>query len=115
MIDLLMAFAVFWMVIGDLITYHQKVIFGGSIFFDIHNPFTKPKSKDDGKTISFKQHKFADKSDTNLPFHPPGILVDNYQHQVFAFQRKIFLEFIFSYKISNLSLSALLRAPPSLS
>lgn len=114
MIELLMAFAVFWMVIGDLITYHQKVIFGVN-FFDIHDPFTKPKSNDDGKTISFKQHKFADKSDTNLPLHPPGILVDNEQHQVFAFQRKIYLEFIFSYKISNLSSSALLRAPPSIS
>lgn len=114
MIDLLMAFAVFWMVIGDLITYHQKVIFGVN-FFDIHNPFTKPKTNDDGKTISFKQHKTADKSDSGLPLHPPGILVEKEQEHALASQNIFFLEFLFSYKILNLSLSALLRAPPSLS
>jgi hypothetical protein len=51
------------MVIGDLITYHQEVMFGVK-FFDEQDPFTKPKSQDDGKTISFKTSKGTDKTDS---------------------------------------------------
>jgi len=61
-IKLLMAFAIFWMVIGDLITYHQEVIFGVKLFED-KKPFTKPKSQEDGKTASFKTHKGSAKSE----------------------------------------------------
>jgi hypothetical protein len=55
-----MAFAIFWMVIGDLITYHQEVMFGVKLFEE-QDPFTKPKSQDDGKTASLKAHKGVDK------------------------------------------------------
>lgn len=55
-----MAFAIFWMVIGELITLHQERIFKVH-FYDHSNPFTKPKSKDDGKTFSFKLFKISDK------------------------------------------------------
>ncbi len=58
-----MAFAIFWMVIGELITLHQERIFKVH-FYDHSNPFTKPKSKDDGKTFSFKINKVSDKSPT---------------------------------------------------
>ncbi len=61
-VKLLIAFSIFWMVIGDLITYHQEVMFGVKLF-DEQDPFTKPKSQDDGKTISFKTHKGSDKTD----------------------------------------------------
>lgn len=51
-----MAFAIFWLVIGDLITYHQEHVFGISLF-DNQTPFTLPKGKDDGKTANFKSAK----------------------------------------------------------
>jgi hypothetical protein len=63
-----MAFAIFWMVIGELITLHQERIFG-AYFYNHNNPFTKPKSKDDGHTYSFKLYKGYDKGyDTSNSF-----------------------------------------------
>ncbi|MCC7317639.1 MAG: hypothetical protein IT219_03855 [Bacteroidales bacterium] len=59
-IKLIMAFAIFWMVIGDLITYHQEKIFGTN-YYEHHTPFTKPGSKDDGKTSHAKFSKDFDK------------------------------------------------------
>ncbi len=59
-IKLIMAFAIFWMVIGDLITYHQEKIFGTN-FYEHHSPFTKPGGKDDGKTSHLKVSKDFDK------------------------------------------------------
>jgi len=56
-----MAFAIFWMVIGDLITYSQAKIFGVQ-FFDTHSPFSKPKTKDDGKTTYYSFGKAIDKN-----------------------------------------------------
>ncbi|PKP52569.1 MAG: hypothetical protein CVT92_08420 [Bacteroidetes bacterium HGW-Bacteroidetes-1] len=61
-IKLIMAFAIFWMVIGDLITYHQKVMFGVD-FFE-HHPFTKP-AKDDGSNSHYKSYKGSDKQSSN--------------------------------------------------
>lgn len=60
-IKLIMAFAIFWMVIGDLITYHQEKIFGAN-YYGHHTPFTKPGAKDDGKTAHWKSSKDVDKS-----------------------------------------------------
>lgn len=62
-----MAFAIFYMVIGELITYHQRVIFGID-FFGNHHPFTKPKTCDDGSTSHFKSHKGGDKQDSEKTF-----------------------------------------------
>jgi len=58
-----MAFAIFYMVIGELITYHQRVIFGID-FFGNHHPYTKPKSGEDGNTTHFKTQKSGDKQDS---------------------------------------------------
>jgi hypothetical protein len=55
-----MAFAIFWMVIGELITLHQERIFKVN-YYDHSNPFTKPKSKDDGNSFSFKLFKISEK------------------------------------------------------
>lgn len=112
-IEMLMAFAIFWMVIGDLITYHQQVIFGVN-YFDTHNPFTKPKSKDDGKTFSFKQHKVTDKSGGGFSIFTAGILQENGQTNFLSSQRLFVHEHILPHKILQLSLSSLLRAPPLL-
>ncbi len=75
-IKLIMAFAIFWMVIGELITLHQEKIFGVH-FYDHSNPFTKPKTKDDGKSFSFKVYKIIDKSYLNLDLSGSSIV--NYQ------------------------------------
>jgi hypothetical protein len=64
-IQLIMAFAIFWMVIGDLITYHQEKIFGTN-YYEHHTPFTKPGSKDDGKTSHIKFGKDFDKQSHHI-------------------------------------------------
>lgn len=112
-IEMLMAFAIFWMVIGDLITYHQQVIFGVN-YFDTHNPFTKPKSKDDGKTISFKQHKAADKPDDGFPTVHVGILRNEARKHILISQYVSALHFIPRYKDMQMSLSGTLRGPPAM-
>lgn len=63
-IEILMAFASFWLFIGELITLHQERIYKVH-FYDHSNPFTKPKSKDDGKTLSFKLFKSTDKAQSS--------------------------------------------------
>ncbi|MDA3944538.1 MAG: hypothetical protein PF694_13490 [Bacteroidetes bacterium] len=110
-IKLLMAFAIFWMVIGDLITYHQQVIFGVN-FFDTHNPFTKPKSKEDGSTLVFKPHKPADKQDRGLDFIQDGIIQQAANKHLLVSQRLLPLHLITQYKALRLNLSCSLRAPP---
>ncbi len=68
-IEILMAVASFWLFIGELITLHQERIYKVH-FYDHSNPFTKPNSKEDGKTLSFKIYKGTDKSynDHQTPF-----------------------------------------------
>jgi len=112
-IEMLMAFAIFWMVIGDLITYHQQVIFGVN-YFDTHNPFTKPKSKDDGKTISFKPFKVADKSDGGFSSVHAGVLRKEAQKHILNSHYVSVLRFISRYKVLQMSLSGTLRGPPTL-
>ncbi|MBK9290449.1 MAG: hypothetical protein IPM52_02270 [Bacteroidetes bacterium] len=58
---LIMAFAMFWLFIGDLIVLHQERIFGHD-FFGHHQPLNKPGKSDDGKTFQ-KFHKSSDKGD----------------------------------------------------
>ncbi|MBZ0243865.1 MAG: hypothetical protein K8F24_11660 [Bacteroidales bacterium] len=111
-IEVLMAFAIFWMVIGDLITYHQQVIFGVN-YFDTHKPFTKPKSKDDGKTISFKQHKVADKSDGGFSSVHAGVLLKEAQKHILSSHYVSALHFISRYKALQMNLSGTLRGPPA--
>jgi hypothetical protein len=106
-----MAFAIFWMVIGDLITYHQKVIFGVKLFDD-QDPFTKPKSQDNGKTVSFKVHKGSDKPEN---FH------NSLVHALIAEQDNKITRHFIAFRFSQLPSSAYkslhnsiiqLRAPP---
>lgn len=52
LLKLIMAFAIFWMVIGELITYHQKIIFHVR-FYDTLNACIKPKANDDGDAFQF--------------------------------------------------------------
>lgn len=61
-IRLIMALAMFWLFIGDLVILHQSRIFGHDFFDQHHHPFNKPGKSDDGKTFQ-KYHKSADKSD----------------------------------------------------
>lgn len=45
-----LAFTFFWLVIGDLVNYHQKVIYGFDLFGS-QMPFTKPGKTDAGILI----------------------------------------------------------------
>ncbi|HQO49446.1 MAG TPA: hypothetical protein PK939_03400 [Bacteroidales bacterium] len=74
-IKLIMAFAIFWMVIGDLITYHQEKIFGTN-FYEHHSPFTKPSGKDDGKTTHLKISKDFDKQSWHIIGLPGFFIAD---------------------------------------
>jgi len=112
-IKLLMAFAIFWMVIGDLITYHQQVIFGVN-YFDTHNPFTKPKSKDDGKTLNFKQHKSLEKYNSGFCPIQFGILQEEAQNCFLVSLRLSKLYRDSQLNTLLLNLSCALRAPPLL-
>ena len=62
-LKLIMAFAIFMMMISDLITYHQKVM-GGMDLFGQHHPYTKPPKPGDNNNFQFSSWKSSDKSDT---------------------------------------------------
>lgn len=107
-----MAFASFWLFIGELITLHQERIYKVH-FYDHSNPFTKPKSKDDGKTLSFKLIKSTDKASSssdlcnNINNHLDKHILNESQftHTFPAKQAHSFLHII----------RKPLRAPPSIS
>lgn len=62
LVKLIMALAMFWLFIGDLIILHQSRIFGHDYFGQHHQPLNKPGKSDDGKTFQ-KYHKAGDKGD----------------------------------------------------
>jgi hypothetical protein len=110
-IKLLVAFSIFWMVIGDLIIYHQEVMFGVKLFEEQH-PFTKPKSQDDGKIISFKSHKGADKSDYGQASLLHAVLSVNDDLTVRHFFAFTYLHLTHNYESNHRSSDNGLRAPP---
>lgn len=62
LVKLIMAFAMFWLFMGDLIILHQSRIFGKDFYGQYHLPINKSGKSDDGKTFQ-KQHKSGDKGD----------------------------------------------------
>jgi len=65
-----LAFTFFWMVIGDLINYHQKTIYGFDLF-NTHTPFTKPGKKDGGTLLlKTKSGKTISESSFSFTLHP---------------------------------------------
>lgn len=62
LVKLIMALAMFWLFIGDLVILHQSRIFGHDYFGQHHQPLNKPGKSDDGKTFQ-KYHKSGDKGD----------------------------------------------------
>lgn len=111
-IKLLMAFAIFWMVIGELIAIHQERIFGVK-FYGNHSPFTKPASKSDGTIGFWKAGKDSDKSYA-FSFSEAVVLCENtYRSGLW------FWSYLFSgptaFLSPAISLTApILRGPPSL-
>ena len=55
MVVIFMALALFYLVIGDLITYHQKAIFNYDIF--ANQPLSKPDKSDKGSIYKLKDKK----------------------------------------------------------
>lgn len=112
-VKLVMAFAIFWMVIGDLITFHQAKIFGNH-FFDTHSPFTKPKSKDDGKTIGFQSFKFQDKQQNTGQQLVYQAIIQAFATKSLLAPRRFVFVFAAKILIDQVKFSAgLLRAPPT--
>ena len=110
-IKLIMAFAIFWMVIGELITLHQRRMFGNDLFGN-HLPFTKPKTSDDGHTAHFKAFKIFDKTDnskSNLFFYSNQQLPS----LIAAFNLSVFEKPHLNFKHRYLHRCISFRAPPS--
>jgi hypothetical protein len=107
-----MAFASFWLFIGELITLHQERIYKVH-YYDHSNPFTKPKSKDDGKTLSFKLFNSVDKAQSssdlccNFSYRLDKLILNESQftHKFPAKQAHSFLRIV----------RKPLRAPPAIS
>jgi hypothetical protein len=108
-----MAFAIFYMVIGELITYHQRVIFGID-FFGNHHPFTKPKTGDDGSTTHYKPHKGGDKQDTEKTFFATILSGEIITEPVFFYFRESESSWNLSFEKVFLH-SNRLRGPPKFS
>jgi hypothetical protein len=114
LIDLIMAFAIFWLVIGDLITYHQVHVYGVDLF-DTNSPFTVPKGKDDGKTASYKSAKGFDHTTQFVVLHLPFLKSEN-KHLSCVSEIVTWYGYLLNPDEfeSWLSDSIPLRAPPSL-
>jgi len=112
LIKLIMAFAIFWMVIGDLITYHQEKIFGVN-FFDTHSPFSKPKSKDDAKTAHLYSVKHLDKHDGFDSFSFTALLQGKQLSEIVVSESFLFKLLLLEPSKTVLFTRELLRAPPT--
>jgi hypothetical protein len=106
-----MAFAMFWLFIGDLVILHQTRIFGHDFFGQHHQPFNKPGKSDESKTFQ-KYHKSVDKSDDG---HAVAVLLFPFDiPTVPSFRLSILFSEVKSEKLNLLFLlGAGLRAPPA--
>jgi hypothetical protein len=112
LIKLIMAFAIFWMVIGDLITYHQEAIYGVN-FFDTHSPFSKPKSKDDVKTTHLHSVKHLDKQDGFDTFSFSALLQSTQLSEIVVSESFLYKLLLLNPSRTILFTRQLLRAPPT--
>ena len=105
-----MAFAFFWLVLGDLIVLHQKIIYSFDPFHQ-HIPFTKTdnsavKTKNDkGSKIEKSKDQYHYDATLNCEFNFKTTLIACETEQV-----SIFLERVSRFYNSEISL----RAPPRL-
>ncbi|NOX84572.1 MAG: hypothetical protein GXO86_01185 [Chlorobi bacterium] len=102
-----MAFAFFWLVMGDLITLHQKLIYGFDPFGQ-HQPFTKPNHSGNKSGKNEKAVKAKD----NSHFCAFTGITNHVKIQ------PVFVDFIFGetlivYNLVSTFSSISLRAPPS--
>jgi hypothetical protein len=109
-IELFMAFAIFLMVVGELITLHQERMFGFKLY-DQHIPPGKNKGADDNTTTHYKSHKGTDKSSEGhlilFALPPTPLQISNFYwskpHTVLYYRQKDIIQMISSVG---------LRAPP---
>jgi len=106
-----LAFTFFWLVIGDLVTYHQKAIYGFDIF-GFQTPFTKPSKTDNGLLIlKTKNGKDAHGTTFSLTLH--SLLADGYSIELIDFAKNVTFTFncLSNYHQRFLQ-SVSLRGPP---
>jgi len=112
LIEMFMAFAIFVMVIGELITLHQERIYGFKLY-DQHMPPGKSKGADDSNNAQFKTHKGTDKGSEGqlVLFAVPNVALQienpcsSEFHTILYFRQKDIIQMISS---------AGLRAPPAI-
>jgi len=113
LITVVLAFAFFWLVIGDLIAVHQKLIYGFDPF-GTHQPFSKPAKKETQTHFKIKDKKVVKKAfsflSIDVALFPNGI---NGLQSLFAYHKKCFPAIIIHRRIPVSGL--LLRAPPAIS
>lgn len=102
-----MAFAFFWLVIGDLITLHQKLIYGFDPFGQ-HQPFAKPGHNSNKNGKNQKVLKIKD----TLHFHFFEGITNDTGLKPFS-TTIIFGDILIIHQLSSANSPVSLRAPPA--
>ncbi|MFA5418523.1 MAG: hypothetical protein WC341_08700 [Bacteroidales bacterium] len=108
----LLAFTFFWLVIGDLVTYHQKAIYGFDLF-NFQTPFTKPTKTDNGLLIlKTKNGKVAHGDAFSISLHI--LFADDYSIELVDFAKNVTVTFDYlSIYQQRFLYSGTLRGPPA--
>ena len=113
LITVVLAFAFFWLVIGDLIAIHQKLIYGFDPF-GIHQPFSKPAKNESQPHFKVKGKRMVKKGLSFLSLGaallPKGI---NRLQSLFAYHKRCLPVISIHRRIPVSALSS--RAPPAIS
>ncbi len=98
------------MVIGDLITYHQKAIYGFDLFQ--HQPFTKPGKNDTGILLYKTKGEKAVSVDT-YQYTLHSFVADDYSKLLGDFAKNITVRFNYRDMLrQRYHQSVTLRGPP---
>lgn len=107
-----LAFTFFWLVIGDLINYHQKAIYGFDLFGS-QTPFTKPGKNDKGTVLlKTKNGKAAPGDSFSLTLHPFTVNHCSEKLVDFAKTTTVRYNFLCFYR-QRAQQSVSLRGPPT--
>ena len=113
LITVVLAFAFFWLVIGDLVAIHQKLIYGFDPF-GTHQPFSKPAKNESQTHFKVKEKRTVNKSLSFLSLGtallPKGI---SRLQSLFAYHKRCIPAISIHRRIPVSILSS--RAPPAIS
>ncbi len=113
LITVVLTFAFFWLVIGDLIAIHQKLIYGFDPF-GTHQPFSKPAKNESQTHFKVKEKRAVKKSLSFLSLGtallPKGI---NRLQSQYAYHKRSIPAILLHGRLPISILSP--RAPPAIS